>query len=221
MRRIRKTHPPKELSDWLKTNKDKGLDVSYDTLSKDVRKKLKSHFLKEQGHLCAYTGREIEGKNFHMEHLKPQARCDGHEDVSYHNLVACFPGDGGNASYGYGAPVKGSWWDESLFVSPCSPNVERRFKFSWSGKISAVPANDGAAVKTIAVLALDNPALANMRQKAIAGFFGYGKSAIPLTRADAERILKMIDKPDGAGKLPAFVFALKQLLPLYIKGAAA
>jgi hypothetical protein len=70
----------------------------------------------------------------------------------------------------------------------------------------------------VEILKLDSPALDSMRRKAIVGFFGYSRNAAPLKLKDAKRLLTEIDKPDRGGKLPAFSFVLKQLLPLYIRG---
>lgn len=219
MRHIRKTHPPGKLTAWLKDGKAKGLDVSYEALGgKPAHKALKTQLLKEQGYLCAYTGREIDNGTSHVEHLKAQDLCEENEDVDYFNVVACFPANGGDESYGYGAPLKKSWWDKDLFLSPCSAEVERRLRFNWRGKIKLSPPNHPAATATVDILKLDSPALVDMRRKAIVGFFGYGRNDVPLKSKDAKRLLTEIDKPAKGGKFPAFVFVLKQLLPRYIGG---
>jgi len=106
MKKVIKTHPPKEFQDWLRDNAE--LDCSYSALQgKVAHVKLKEHLIHEQGFLCAYTGRSIDKGSSHVEHIKPQAICEGREDVGYRNLLACFPADGGDVSYGYGAPLKG------------------------------------------------------------------------------------------------------------------
>lgn len=221
MRHIRKTHPPAKLTAWLRANKAKNLDVSYENglSGRPAHRALKTQLLKEQGYLCAYTGREISADSSHMEHLKPQDCCEGHEDVDYFNLVACFPANGGDERYGYGAPMKKSWWEPELFLSPCTAEAERHIKFTWRGKVRVTPPNHEAAKKTVEVLKLDHPSLDSMRRKAIVGFFGYGRNALPLKLGDAQRLLTRIDKLEGAApKLTAFVFVLKQLLPRYIAG---
>src|SRR5690606_5450635 len=111
VKKISKKNPPKALVDWLRENQ--GLDQSYGALlGTPAHAALKQQLIREQGYLCAYTGRGITEDTCHVEHLKPQNRCEGREDVEYHNVLACFPADGGDVSHGYGAPVKAGWWEE-------------------------------------------------------------------------------------------------------------
>lgn len=217
MRKIIKTHPPAKFLQWLKENEE--LDRSYAALQgKDAHSALKKFLLREQGYLCAYTGRAIGDSDSHMEHIKPQTMCVDLEDVEYKNVLAGFPADGGDVSYGYGAPVKGGEWDEEKFISPCSDDCERRFKFSWKGKIREANSDDDSATYTIGLLKLDHDNLADLRHKAINGFFGFGKNLTPISAADAKSLLAKIDTPNSSGKFTAFCFAIKQLLPGYIKG---
>ena len=215
MRRIRKTHPPKVFRAWFEENKD--LDCSYDALvGKPAHVELKMHLIKEQGFLCAYTGHEVDENNSHVEHLKPQNECVGNEDIEYRNMVACFPYNGGDLSYGYGAPIKGGWWDETLFISPLSSKCERRFAFSWSGRIQENPKNHVAAKITIEVLGLSHKNLVHLRKKAVVGFFGFGARTRPLSKQEAIRLLRGIDKFDASGKLIPYCFMLKYLLEKYV-----
>lgn len=216
MNKVTKTHPPKEFQDWLRNNED--LDRSYKALQgKDAHTKLKRKLLHEQGYLCAYTGRRIQDESSHVEHIKPQNMCEGTEDIDYKNLLACFPRDGGDTSHGYGAPVKGGDWDQEKFVSPCSEGCERRFAFSWKGKIAASADDDEAVDYTIELLELNHSSLESMRSGAIKGFFGFSSQSRALSKADAEKLLPIIDAPDGEGRLRPFCFVLKLLLTKYLK----
>lgn len=217
MRRIVKTHAPTELTTWREENKD--LNHSYDDLLGTVaHEALKKKLLEEQGYLCAYTGRSIETTSSHVEHLKPQNKCVGCEDVEYKNVVACFPADGGDTSYGYGAPIKGGWWKEEKFLSPLSQDCERHYKFTWSGKIYPHPEDHVKAKETISAIGLDNNDLKKLRKARIDGFFGFGEQTRrrPLSIADAKTVLRNIDQFDGNRRLKEFCFVLKQLLPKYI-----
>ncbi len=214
MRSIRKTHQPEELKQWLKDNKD--LDCCYGALrGKPAHTALKEKLLKEQHYLCAYTGRRISINSSHCEHLKPQNKCVGTEDVSYKNIVACFPKDGGDESYGYGAPIKKGQWNPALFLSPCSSNAERKYRFSWSGKINPTNSSDKQAIYTIDLLKLDHPELSKLRKSAIKGFFGFNKPGKELTKKQAHILLRKIDTPTSNGQLRPFCFILKQLLNKY------
>lgn len=216
MKKVIKTHPPKEFRDWLRENAK--LDCSYAALQgKDAHVKLKDHLIQEQGFLCAYTGRLIDKGSSHVEHIKPQTVCERREDVEYRNLLACFPADGGDISHGYGAPVKGGKWDQGRFISPCSDDCERHFKFTWAGAIKPNNEDDDPAAYTIDLLKLDHIGLKGMRGGAIKGFFGLSSRSKPLSKKEAEKLLPIIAKPDSQGKLRPFCFVLKQLLGKYVK----
>ena len=218
MKRVTKSHPPSEFQDWLRDNAN--LDCSYAALQgKEAHRALKRHLLKEQGYLCPYTGRAISNQTSHVEHIKPQSRCTNGEDVEYRNMLACFPADGGDTSYGYGAPVKGSRWNQGKFINPCQQDCERRFVFTWNGKIKPTAEGDSSAHYTISTIRLDHSALQSMRHSAIKGFFGFGRRVKPLSIEKAKLLLPKIDKlAASSGELRPFCFVLKQLLPKYIRG---
>ncbi len=220
MRRVTKTNPPQELTAWRDANREAN-HTYHDLLGTAAYGALKVKLLEEQGWLCAYTGRTIDNGSFHVEHVKPQCECGEWEDVDYRNVVACVPANGGDASLGYGAPVKGNWWDEQLFVSPLSDGCERRFRFAWSGHVHPNPDGDERATATIKVLHLDADALAKLRKARIDTFFGFGQNAraLPLSIAATRIALANIENRDGKGRLQEFFFVLKQLLPKYIDGA--
>jgi len=220
MRKIVKTHVPHELRNWQDANRK--LNHAYrDLLGTEAHRALKSKLLDEQGWLCAYTGRLVDSDSSHVEHIKPQCACADWEDVDYRNLVACFPGNGGDISHGYGAPVKANWWDKHRFVSPLSDDCERRFHFVWSGRVYPIPEDHEPASTTIQALELDANKLRALRKARINGFFGFGAKARarPLSVADARRALDNIDQFDSSGRLQEFCFVLKQLLPKYIAKA--
>lgn len=217
MRKIRKTHPPQAYRDWLTHNAGKPA-CSYAALPGDLKRILKQHLLQEQGWLCAYTGLEIDHTASHIEHLKPQARCDDGEDVDYHNLVACFPRDGGDSSHGFGAAMKGQWWDPALFISPLDDACERRFTFTWTGKIRPQPTDHAAATETISRIGLAHNGLNGLRHAAIREFL-FGRKGAPINKPEAKRLLEAIDRPDAEGRLRPFCFMLKQFLERIVHGS--
>ena len=219
MRRIRKTHPPASLRNWIAANRNLP-NFNYDALPVGVKAELKDHLLSEQGFLCAYTGRGIEDDDSHIEHLKPQSETTNEpgKDVDYRNVVACFPVDGGDVSYGYGAPVKGGWWYQHLFVSPLDSDCDRRFSFTWAGKVRANPKGHEAATTTIRRLVLNNPGLVSLRRSAIKGFFGFGKNRQPITTPVAKQLRIELAQRSPPQHLRPFCFVFQQLLPKYIAG---
>jgi uncharacterized protein (TIGR02646 family) len=217
MRRILKTNPTPSLRDWIKANKSLP-NFNYEALPGAVKQKLKDQLLREQGFICAYSGQEISNDDSHIEHLKPQSLGKLGDDVAYRNVVACFPSNGGDTTYGYGAPIKGQWWNKKLFVSPLSQECDRRFSFTWSGKISAKPRGNAAAEKTISVLCLDNSTLESLRYAAIKAFFGFSFEQKPITKAHAKRLLGQLRRAKPPNRLMAFCFVIEQLLPRYIAG---
>jgi uncharacterized protein (TIGR02646 family) len=225
MKRIRKTHPPKKLLMWIKIQTDKELECNYSVLQgKPEHVVLKQKLLSEQGYICAYTGIKIDKDSSHIEHLKTQTKSISedkeYETVDYYNMVACFPKNGGDDSYGYGAPLnEGKSWKEGEMISPCQEDCERRFSYGWEGKMSPVSENDNTAKATIARLGLDSEGLRKKRHSAIKAFFGFSRNPRikELKLKEAEILLRVIGSKDSSGKYKEFCFVFEQLLPKYIR----
>lgn len=217
MKRISKNHPPKIYIEWLKENRKIG--YAYNLLSAPVHAALKAQLLKEQGYICAYTGISITDELSHIEHLKPRKLFPGFDEVSYRNMVVCFPHNGGDVSIGFGAPIKRNWWNENEFISPCQRDCESKFKFSWSGNITPTIDTDTAAKQTINKLGLDASRLNRLRGNAIKAFFGFSSNPKirKLKNDEAKMLLNNIGQKNGLGKLTEFCFVYEQLLPKYIK----
>ena len=185
-------------------------------------------------------GQVIEKGTFHVEHLKPRTICKKEqkeqgniisEDLDYRNMVACYPKDENDASCSFGAKSKDDWWHEEEFISPCQEDCERRFSFSWSGIVSPILDEDYAAKKTIEKLGLNKPTnskqnkpageyhVHDRRRDVIEAFFRFGRNSKrqPLTKKEAEALLRTIDKKDVHGHLKEFCFVLKQLLERHIR----
>ncbi len=200
MRRIIKKSPPPNLQSWMKQNAS--LNHSYNDISAALRDEMKDRLLMEQGFLCAYTGLRIAKETSHIEHLKPQAKCEDGEDTDWANLVAAHPAP--NATASIGAQPKADWWDEHLFVSPLSAGCEQRFRFSLaSGKLSATSATDIPATTTIEKLRLDHPELRELRSVAF-------ERLSELSDAKLREFITRVDTPDASGRLSEFCFAMKQ-----------
>ncbi|MGE0333300.1 MAG: hypothetical protein AB7P37_21675 [Ramlibacter sp.] len=153
--------------------------------------------LVEQGELCAYTLKRIDPNTAHIEHLKPQRKCQeedaarvaanqavSREDVAWSNMVACFPAPNPVAPPGYGAVMKGKWWPAggaAGFVSPLNNDCESRFAFGLNGEMSAAVEDDAAANDTIKAIGLNDDRLQELRKKAILEMGLHPRSPKPLT----------------------------------------
>jgi uncharacterized protein (TIGR02646 family) len=165
MKKIVKQAQSTELQQWRANNAGVPENLKYGCGGFPNDAVLKA-LLKEQGFLCAYTLIKISTNKAHIEHLKPQKKCNDGEDVAWNNMVACFPQPGAKHP-GFGAVQKDSWWEETEFISPLSENCEARFKYKNDGSIEAVSAMDSAAKTTISKLKLDCDRLKEARKIAI------------------------------------------------------
>jgi uncharacterized protein (TIGR02646 family) len=175
----------------------------------------------EQGALCAYTMRRIGADSAHVEHIKPESRCRADQpesDLDYGNMVACFPREGMQRAYRYGAQKKDNWWenDGAEFVSPLHPACEHRLRFGLDGKITAV-IKHLAALATIKVLALDHESLTEDRKRVIEEFIYGPQGDDPLSSANAQRALQTICERDRQGRFYEFCIAIRDALEAHVK----
>ncbi len=231
MRFIRKQAEPLELKAWKQQQaQDSPQNLNYKYLPTEIKNITKARLLEEQGFLCAYTMQRLEIRlldggiskaDCHIEHVLAQKTSPG-QDLDYRNMAACFPKNGGDVSYGYGAPVKG---DAPVtlnvdFVSPHHPSCEQRFRYDGKGCISVTEKGDVAAEKTVAMLKLDHSALQDLRRSAIET---HGLALRPGSRrtsrklksaAEARRFAKeILEKADG--RLEPYCVALSQVAEEY------
>ena len=217
MKRITKHSQPQELIAWThsKSTNESGepLHWNYDDMPSEVRQAVKISLIHEQGGLCCYTGRRITLEQSHIEHLKPQEKCVGHEDTEYSNLLAAYPAWNAPKNCGYGAHAKKSWYDPYLFVHPLREDCEARLHYKWNGKIAPRNQSDPGAIETIRQLCLDHAELEKMRKEAI--HVALFEKA--LTKAQAQRLMQAMDSRDSHGHFRQFCFAIKQACEKYLK----
>lgn len=210
--------------------------------SKHVLRKVEDGLLAEQGQICAYAGRRItrQGKpgqaGFHIEHLKPQARCGLGEDCDYENMVACWPEPNQTHGKEYGAVKKDNWpaaGEDHLFVSPLHADCSGRFCFveqedpqvpgeesKWSNWMKPATAGDGAAEATIHHLNLNHRELRTLRSAAVSealiGPDGTAWSLSELRNISTGYAQAESDLDAGNEiQLDAFCFAIRQALSFH------
>ena len=168
MKYIHKGAAPRELQGWINGQpfeNERHTNCTYDDMPGDVKDVIRQRLLEEQGWLCCYTGVRMAASSSHIEHLKPQSRCQEYEDVDYANLLAAYPGD--KVRCEFGAKAKDDWYDEQLLVSPLHLRCETQFQFDQFGRIRSANDGDLAAQQTIRRLRLDHESLTEMRGQAI------------------------------------------------------
>ena len=220
MRHITKGAEPPELTQWKAQNRALP-NYCYASLSAAHRLAIRAALVKEQGGLCAYTGRRIDEDSCHIEHLRPQAHCGLGEDIDYRNVVAGVPAPN-TPQLPYGAHRKADWptvADEHLFVSPLSADCASRFSFRLNGQVEAANAGDVAAIQTIARLGLNVQALVDLRKAAIDATLQIrGRGLASLGIADARRRLRdLVQAEQQTGSLEPYSFVLAQALERHIR----
>jgi hypothetical protein len=158
MKYIQANTPPEELIKWTAAQRVAGVNLHFDTFGtveingqvRDVKTAILESRIKDQGFICPYTLLRIETENTsadgtvtpataHLEHLVPRTVSDHaapprpEETVDYGNMVACFPKNGGDKSYGFGAPMRD---DVLLVVSPRDPACERVISYHQNGTVN-------------------------------------------------------------------------------------
>jgi uncharacterized protein (TIGR02646 family) len=223
MRSITKSKDPALLRKWKKENKTTPQNLTYANIPKEVLAETKLSLLKEQKYLCAYSLQRLKGiEACHLEHVESQSKTPD-KDIEYTNMAACFPSNGGDTSYGYGAPIKGGM-AISLnidFVSPHSKGCEKRFIFHSNGIVNAV-AGDSCVKKTIDCLKLNHPSLVELRQRALAAHGltisqrGLRVKTPRLTAAEAKLLAKTIlNTSNKDAQLEPFCTAISQVAVTY------
>jgi uncharacterized protein (TIGR02646 family) len=218
MKYIEKQAQPQELIEWVR---EKSTDFEgaqrqwgYGDMPSHVRAATKAGLLAEQGGLCCYTGRRIAPQSAHIEHLKPQSHCVGHEDTEYDNMLAAYPSsDSGTPHCAYGAHARENWYDHYKFVHPRRRDCEQRMRYKDDGRISAAAPDDGAAAETIRRLQLDHRELTEMRKQVI----HEALFAEQLSEAQARRLMAAMDERDSRGNFRPFCFVIKQACAKYLK----
>jgi len=224
MRAIAKQGTPMALQNWVRDmRRDAPQNLSYGNLPTTVKDEVKKALLAEQGHLCAYTLRRLHGiEDCHIEHVEPQNAAPG-KDLDYANMAACVPKDGGDTSFGYGAPIKAgkAVTLNADFVSPHMPGCGTRFRFDAQGGVQAATTGDAAAQETITTLKLDHGALTDLRRAALQA---HGLTVTARTTrtarqlksaAEARRFAAEVLQPGGNGQLEPFCAALAQVALAY------
>ena len=213
MRFIEKREEPSELADWKALANENWTPVWSDF--RDPQKAATHRSLiEEQHHICCYCGRRIASSDSHIEHLQP--RSDTGEDLklSYANMLAsCMRQQEKKVPLHCGA-AKGDWFDKNM-VHPLKRNCESRLRYTADGGVSAFNNDDEAASNTVDQLKLNIPKLQRER-KAVIDVFLLPFLDGELTEEDVSRIIAVHQAPNKQNYLPAYGFAVAQVLSEFV-----
>jgi len=195
MKHVAPNEPPIELIRWIAQCRKASTEIDYDTVGQveingeklDVKAAIKRQRLIDQGYICPYTLVRIDEASCHIEHIKPRAvsKRDGRreETLDYGNLIACFPPDGGDKSYGCGAPLRGQ---KPLAVSPRDSRCQMVVCYRSTGRVEAADGGELVAQTLDTWLGLNCTWLLEKRKAALAGAGVSSSSSAPLSVAAAK-----------------------------------
>jgi uncharacterized protein (TIGR02646 family) len=236
MRTIQQAPAPHSFLQWQRAQKSARQNLSYANLPADIKNDIKVALLHGQGGLCAYTLRKLATQDdCHIEHLVPQNQA-AELGLTYNNMLACFPADGGDTNHGYGAPMKGGTAVAvgENFVSPYSSGCDQRFQFDSQGLIDCAP-HDKAAQQTIDCLRLNHGQLVELRQRALSAhgvtlrtsdlrsqrYPRLQKASCLLSAKQAQSLASMVMQADAQGQLEPFCSAIAQVAAAYAQRESA
>jgi uncharacterized protein (TIGR02646 family) len=203
---LKKTEPPSILKS-VTVSTYKELDSSEQ--GKKARGELRQALSQEQGYICCYCCQELDPRNSHIEHFRPQESY-AHLSLDYRNLLVSCQGRLQKKEPRRCGMAKDTWFDENLMVSPLSKDCEGFFEYTLAGEILATedPAKQQAAQETIDRLNLNDLKLQADRKAAFDEFLQ------DLSVEDAAKLLKDLAETDANGHYQPFCPALTYLLKL-------
>jgi uncharacterized protein (TIGR02646 family) len=221
MKHIVKGSEPAQLRQWINgqpLQNGHRINCAYADMPGTVKLVVKQRLLVDQGGLCCYTGISITETSSHIEHFKPQSRCENNEDVAYANLLAAYPGDNQRRCQ-FGAHAKADWYDHEKLINPMQGSCERRFRFRLDGSIHPADPIDDAAKETIKRLCLGHDLLVEYRRQAIDAILS------PRKREPSAKQLKQMAKTycekDKEQRYRPFCSVFSKLRMSYCKGQSA
>jgi len=162
MRFIVKRGEPESFIAW-KALKNEEWTPSFDDLANPQKRDVSDALIKEQRGICCYCERELGAKDYHLEHLNPQAAHD-EDDLDFNNLLCSCLNKTAKGDPLHCGKEKG---DKVLPIHPFQTNCQQQFTFTGDGKIKGV---NEAANQTIKILALDLGKLNDLRENALEPF---------------------------------------------------
>jgi uncharacterized protein (TIGR02646 family) len=188
MKFVEKGEEPQEFVSWKNLANDDWVPT-YGALAGPPKQAVHRALLAEQGWLCCYCESQIDEKDSHIEHLRPQSD-PAVDPLDFSNMLCSCQRDTRKGEPLHCGNAKDDWYDENLFVTPVDPGCEARFAYTGDGRILPAQQDDAAAMETIERLALGIPKLNARRAEAIAPFLDDGLTDEELRRFITGYLLK-------------------------------
>ncbi len=195
---IARQEEPIELTDWRRENK-KCANHSYQSLPGNVQRAVKAALLRDQRYLCAYTMRRIAAETSHIEHFKARSK-HHNEEVSYSNMLACYPG--GTVEIPYGAKNKRA---KGNVLNPHDCEVDKEFRYAIDGQIIG---NSELAKRTIEILNLNHELLCANRNEVMRSW----KQKLLAEKPSEGRCRQMLAAMEADERLPEYYGVIRQVL---------
>jgi uncharacterized protein (TIGR02646 family) len=219
VRFIQQQAEPRSLPSWIRDNESSPQNQHYGNLPSLIREEIKNSLRQEQGGLCGYTMKRIDGNAAcHIEHIESQASA-AHKTLDYSNMLACVPFNGGNAQLGYGAAFKG---DKPVESPHGSSSIEQRFLYDNTGHVKARLVTDTQITQSIENLGLNHRSLLEDRLAALSAAGLPTRSSRvtkrlvkPLSVSQAKILAKRVLEPSNNGQLPPFCLVISQVAESY------
>ena len=171
--------------------------------------------LQEQGYICCYCMKRIEGWDSHIEHFIPRniRNTDPHSvraenvELKYDNMFESCSGEHGDWSH------CGRYKDREdslMLLSPTEEKLDEHFRYTMDGHITAASDLDSQAMTTIRILNLDSFELKRHRQTAI-----YTAVRNVYDQASKDELIQLYLSKDDEGAFAPFCMAVVWALQNY------
>lgn len=169
MRHIDKsTEEPHFFTEW-KRKANPGWQPTFQTMPSAIKKDLKAVLTKEQLGICCYCEAKLLDNYSHIEHFRPQENYPN-LSLDYANMLCSCQSNLKKGDPRHCGNAKGSWFDNTLTLSPLDLNCSEHFNYTGDGHVYPANKHDMAARETIEHLALDIPELVASRQSVLDTF---------------------------------------------------
>ncbi len=210
MKYIEKGSEPQELTYWKSLASD-DWQPEYRSMGSQLKTKVKTALMQEQGYLCCYCERRLTDEDSHIEHFNPQTN-DEVDPLDYSNMLCSCQNRLKKGEPHHCGNLKGKCFDAELLISPLDPDCENRFLYMADGKIKPLERGDRAADTTITKFGLNIPKLNDLRRKAIEPFIDE-----VLSDEDLEIFVTAYLQPESHGVLGEFYMTVKSLFGVYLE----